>query len=84
MDFIVGLPMTARRHDAIMVTVDRLTKVAHFTPIRSSYTTTSMANVFMRKIVRLQGIPQKIISDRDPILYFIWRFVVYFLLIKIN
>lgn len=38
MDFIVGLPMTARRHDAIMVTIDRLTKVAHFSPIRSSYT----------------------------------------------
>ncbi len=53
MDFIVGLPMTLRRHDAIMVIVDRLTKVAHFAPIRSSYTAASVANVFMRDIVRL-------------------------------
>ena len=67
MDFIVGLPLTPCRHDAIMVTVDRLTKVAHFTPIRSSYTTTSVANVFMRDIVRLHGIPRTIISDRDPV-----------------
>ena len=43
MDFIVGLPMTFRRHDAIMVTVDWLTKVAHFSPMRSSYTTNSIA-----------------------------------------
>ena len=57
MDFIVGLPMTAHYHDAIMVTVDRLTKVAHFTPIRSSYTIASVANVFMHAIVRLHGIP---------------------------
>ena len=35
-DFIVGLPTSSRRHDAIMVTVDRLTKVAHFSPVRSS------------------------------------------------
>ena len=67
MDIIVGLPMTSRRHDAIMVTVDRLTKVSHFTPIRYSYTTASVANVFMRDIVRLHGIPRKIISNRDPV-----------------
>ena len=67
MDFIIGLPLTPRQHDAIMVTIDRLTKVAHFTPIRSSYTATFVANVFMRDIVRLHGIPRKIISDRDPI-----------------
>ena len=48
-----------------MVTVDRLTKVAHFSPIRSSYTAASVANVFMRDIVRLHGIPRTIISDRD-------------------
>ena len=47
MDFIVGLSMTFHRHDAIMVTIDQLTKVAHLTPIRSSYTATSMVDVFM-------------------------------------
>ena len=67
MNFIVGLPMTARCHDAIMVTVDRLTKVAHFSPIRSSYMATSVANVFF-----LHGIPRKIISDRDPVFTFVF------------
>ena len=47
MDFIVGLPMTARWHDVIMVTVDQLTKVAHFKPIRSSYIAASMDDFFM-------------------------------------
>ena len=59
--------MTVCHHDAIMVTIDQLTKVAHFSPLRSYYTTTSIANIFMRDIVRLHGIPRKIISDRDPI-----------------
>lgn len=67
MDFIVGLPLTPRRNDAIMVTIDWLTKVAHFSLMKSSYTITSVANVFMHDIVRLHGIPQKIISDRDPV-----------------
>ena len=70
MDFIVGLPMTASRHDAIKVTIDRLTKMAHFTPIRSSYTAAFVANVFMRDIVRLHGISRKIISDRDHVFNF--------------
>ena len=67
MDFIVGLPMMVRCHDATMVNIERLTKVAHFSPIRSSYTVASVANVFMHEIVRLHGIPRKIISDRDPV-----------------
>ena len=53
----MGLPMTAHRHDVIMVTVDWLNKVAHFSPIRSSYSATFVANVFMHDIVRLHGIP---------------------------
>ena len=65
MDFIVGLPLTIRSHDAIMVTVDRLTKVTHFSPMRSSYTATAVAIVFVRDIVRLHGIPRKIISNKD-------------------
>ena len=47
MDFIVGLPLTPRQHDAIMVIVDQLTKVAHFSPVKSSYTKTLVAGVFM-------------------------------------
>ena len=70
MDFIVGLPMTARHHDAIMVTFDFLTKVVYFPLIKSSYTIASIANIFMHDIVRLHGIPQKIILDRDTVFTF--------------
>lgn len=66
MDFIVGLPMSSRRHDAIMVIVDRLTKVAHFSSIKSSYIVAIVARVFLEGVVRLHGIPQWIISDSDP------------------
>ena len=50
-----------------MVTVDRLTKVAHFSPVRSSYNASFVARIFMEDIIRLHGIPRRIISDRDPV-----------------
>lgn len=55
--FIVGFPMTSRRHDAIIVTIDRLTKVAHFSPIRSYYTASLVARIFMEDIACLHGTP---------------------------
>ena len=64
MDFIVGLPMSSHRHDAILVIVDTLTKVAHFSPMRTTYTARDIAQVFLRDIVRLHGIFHKIISDK--------------------
>ncbi|KAH9289269.1 hypothetical protein KI387_033386, partial [Taxus chinensis] len=67
MDFIVGLPMSSYRHDAIMVTVDKLTKVAHFSPTKVTYNAKAIAKVFMEDIVRLHGIPKTIINDRDTI-----------------
>ena len=67
MDFIVGLPLTARRHDSIFVLVDTLTKSAHFIPVRATYQTPDIARVFISEIVRLHGVPKKIISNRGSV-----------------
>nr|GEZ68985.1 retrotransposable element Tf2 [Tanacetum cinerariifolium] len=66
MDFVTGLPRTQRRHDAIWVVVDRLTKFAHFLPIRKDYSVSRLAETFQQEIVRLHGTPSAIVSDRDP------------------
>nr|GEY08205.1 putative nucleotidyltransferase, ribonuclease H [Tanacetum cinerariifolium] len=65
MDFVTGLPRTQRRHDAIWVVVDRLTKSAHFLPIRKDYSVRKLAETFQQEIVRLHGIPSAIVSGRD-------------------
>ncbi|GJY82422.1 retrotransposon protein, putative, ty3-gypsy subclass [Tanacetum coccineum] len=55
MDFVTGLPTTQKRHDAIWVVVDRLTKSAHFLPIRKNYGISKLAEIFRQEIVRLHG-----------------------------
>nr|GFB69461.1 hypothetical protein [Tanacetum cinerariifolium] len=65
MDFVTGLQQTQRRHDAIWVVVDRLTKSAHFFPIRKEYSVSRLAEIFQQEIVRLHGTPSAIVSDRD-------------------
>nr|GEV61136.1 putative reverse transcriptase [Tanacetum cinerariifolium] len=52
-------------HDAIWVVVDRLTKSAHFLPIREDYKTEKLARIYINKIVARHGVPVSIISDRD-------------------
>nr|GFA47267.1 retrotransposable element Tf2 [Tanacetum cinerariifolium] len=66
MDFVTGLPRTQRRHDAIWVVVDRLTKSAHFLHIRKDCPVSRLAKIFQQEIVRLHGTPSAIVSDRDP------------------
>jgi hypothetical protein len=63
MDFIVGLPLTGRRHDSILV-VDTLTKSAHFIPVHTTYQAPDIDRVFISEIVRLHGMPKRIISDQ--------------------
>ena len=65
MDFIVGLPRTRRNHDAIWVIVDRLTKSAHFLAIKTTDTLVALAELYVREIIRLHGVPVSITSDRD-------------------
>ena len=66
MDFVVGLPLTGRKHDSVWVVMDRLTKSAHFLPVRTDYSLDKLANLYIKEIVWLHGIPVSIISDRDP------------------
>ncbi|KAD5317323.1 hypothetical protein E3N88_17269 [Mikania micrantha] len=65
MDFITKLPLTAKRHDTIWVIVDRLTKSAHFLPIRETYTSEKLSELFVKEIITRHGVPVSIVSDRD-------------------
>ena len=64
MDFITGLPRTRSGYDSIWVVVDRLTKVAHFIPVKTTYTSAKLAKIYMTRIVCLHGVPRTIVSDR--------------------
>ncbi|GJP67626.1 hypothetical protein CLOP_g24423, partial [Closterium sp. NIES-67] len=66
MDFVTGLPAGPSGNDAILVVVDRLTKMAHFAACKTTITAEQTAKLFLTNIVRLHGIPSAIISDRDP------------------
>ncbi|KAL5538185.1 hypothetical protein UlMin_046260 [Ulmus minor] len=65
MDFVTGLPKTTKSHDAVWVVIDRLTKSAHFIPIRMTFSLEQLADLYVREIVRLHGVPKSIVSDRD-------------------
>jgi hypothetical protein len=64
MDFIVGLPRTQSGYDSIWVIVDRLTKVAHVIPVKTTYSRPQLVEMYMSRIVCLHGVPKKIVSDR--------------------
>jgi IS30 family transposase len=64
MDFIVGLPCTQAGYDSIWVIVDRLTKIAHFIPLMTTYSGAKLAKFCMSRIMCLHGVPKKIMSDR--------------------
>ncbi|KAH0652759.1 hypothetical protein KY289_030437 [Solanum tuberosum] len=63
MDFVVGLPRTRRQHDFIWVIIDRMTKSAHFIPVKVSFSAEDYAKLYIKEIVKLNGVPLLIISE---------------------
>ncbi|KAL4387737.1 hypothetical protein GQ457_09G000060 [Hibiscus cannabinus] len=65
MDFVTGLPLTPSKKNSVWVIMDRFTKCAHFLSVHTTYTYDKLAELYIREIVRLHGVPKSIVSDRD-------------------
>jgi hypothetical protein len=65
MDFIVDLSKLGK-NSVIMVVVDRLSKYAHFCTLQHQFIATILAQIFMDNIFKLHGMPNSIVSDKDP------------------
>ncbi|GJZ74588.1 reverse transcriptase domain-containing protein [Tanacetum coccineum] len=72
MDFVTKLPKTSNGHDTIWVIVDRLTKSAHFIPIKATDSMETLTRLYIKEIISRHGVPISIISDHDS--YFTSRF----------
>ena len=73
LDWITDLP-PKHYHDAILVVVDRLTKQAIFIPTTKSMAALDVASLFVQHVVRVHGVPENLVSDRDPVFTSIfWR-----------
>lgn len=66
LDFITGLPLTVRQHDAILTMVDSLSKMAHFVPTTTTASAADVVALLADRLVRYHGLPSVLISDRDP------------------
>jgi IS30 family transposase len=71
-DFIVGLPLTARKYHSIWVIVDRLTKSAHFIHVNTNYNIQKYAEIYVARVLCLDGVTKTIVSDRGS--QFVARF----------
>jgi hypothetical protein len=65
MNFVVGLPRSPRDRDAIWVVVDRLTKSAHFIPMKTTDSASELVPLYMKEVIRLHGVPKSIVLDRN-------------------
>jgi hypothetical protein len=66
MDFVVGLPKTAKGFDSVWVIIDRLTKIAHFLPIKVKYIVATYAELYITRIPSLHRVPKTIVLDHGP------------------
>ena len=65
MDFTVELPMS-KGHNSLMLVVDYFSKQAHLIPVRPPLTAIHVAQLFFKHVFKYHGLPQAIVSDRDP------------------
>jgi hypothetical protein len=66
MDYIYGFPSDSRNRTGILVFVDRFSKMVHLVPVKKKITSQESAQIFLDTIFRLHGMPDTIVSDRDP------------------
>nr|GEX76201.1 reverse transcriptase domain-containing protein [Tanacetum cinerariifolium] len=66
MDFVTKLPRTQGGNDTIWVVVDRLTKSAHFLPMKETDPMDKLVRLYLKEVVTRHGIPVSIICDHDP------------------
>jgi hypothetical protein len=66
MDFIVGLPKTAKGFDSIWVIIDRLTKITHFLPVKTDHLVVVYAQLYIAPILSLHGVPKTIVLNQGP------------------
>ncbi|GJT92302.1 putative reverse transcriptase domain-containing protein [Tanacetum coccineum] len=65
MDFVSGVPRTLSGYDTIWVIVDRLTKLAHFLPMKKTDNMEKLTQLYLKEVVCRHGVLISIISDRD-------------------
>ena len=63
MDFITGLLKRKKKNDSIFVVIDKLSKSAHFIPMKSTYEVVNIVDILLKDIFRFHGIPKEITSD---------------------
>jgi transposase InsO family protein len=66
LDFVEGLPQSGR-YNCLLVVVDRFSRYGHFIPLAHPYTAATVASLFVNHIYKLHGLPETIVSDRDPV-----------------